>query len=385
MSLGRVGQLLRKDLRLGPRSPLLLWAVVVPALLTLLVRGVFGGLFEDAPTLGIVDEGASELVAAAQALEGVDVRVLDDPAALEAEVADGALDAGLVLPEGFDAAVRAGRRPEPTVWASQDSLAVERGVLTVAVLDLVRDIAGQRATVTADIVELGEDGLPLHLRLLPLLVMFAVAIPGGMVPAASLVEERERGTLQALLATPVSTGEVLLAKGALGILLGVAAGTVTLALNDVLGASPAALLLAVLLGAAMLGQVGLILGAWARDTSTLFAAWKGGGLLLFLPAVFFLWPDLPSWPAQLVPTYYVLAPAFAVGVEGAGLGAVAADLGVAAVVCAALVPLVVASGRRMEGRLVAAAPRARRGDAGDAGASSGVTRSRRARWRERGG
>jgi ABC-2 type transport system permease protein len=349
----RSWQVLRKDLRLGPRSPLVLWALVLPIALTLLVRGVFGDLFADEPRLGIVDQGRSAVTAAALDLEGVEVRLLDEGAVLTSEVREGRLDAGLVLPAGFDEAVRAGDRPALPLWLSGESLPSDRALLTVALLGVVRDVSGAQATVAVEVIEVGEAGLPIDLRLLPLLVLYAVAIPGGMVPAASLVEEKERGTLHAVLTTPTSIGEVLAAKGVLGVLLGMVAGVVTLAMNDAFGQAPVAVLLAVTLGAVMMAELGLILGAWARDTSTLFAAWKAAGLVVFLPAVFFLWPDLPTWPAYLMPAYYFLQPAYAVGVEGAGLADVARELAIGLSVCVLMVPIVIASGRRLQLRLAA--------------------------------
>jgi ABC-2 type transport system permease protein len=353
MSVTRTWQVLRKDLRLGPRSPIVLWALVVPVVMTLLIRGVFGSLFAGEPRLGIVDEAASMLVGEAQALDGVDVRLEGDAASLRAEVEAGRLDAGVVLPAGFDDAVRARQRPPLELFVAGESTPADRAVLTVTVLDLVRGLTGEEAPVTVEIVQLGETGLPLDLRLLPLLVLYAVAIPGGMVPASSLVEEKERGTLQALLASPASVGEVLLAKGAFGVLLGGIAGVVTLALNDAYGTEPLAVVLAILIGAVMMAEFGLLIGAWAPDTNSLFAAWKGGGVILFLPVVFFIWPDLPSWPARLMPAYYFLRPAFAVSVEGAGFGDVSGDLAVGAATCVVLVPAVVVVGRWLEQRLAA--------------------------------
>jgi ABC-2 type transport system permease protein len=351
MSVSRAWQVLRKDLRLGPRSPLLLWALVVPVVITVLVRGVFGGLFESDVRVGIVDQAGSVLAGDLAARDGLAVERLDDAEALRAQVADGGLDGGLVLRPGFDDAVRAGERPALELWLSAHSQAADRAVLTATVLDAVRSLSGASSPTTVEVVELGEPGLPLDLLLLPLIVMYAVAIPGGMVPAASLVEEKERGTIQALLASPASIGEVLAAKGALGVLLGVVAGTVTLALNDAFGAAPVAVLAAVVVGAVMMAEIGLMLGCWARDTNTLFAAWKGGGIILFLPAVFFIWPGLPTWPAYFMPAYYFLRPAYAVAVEGARLGDVAGLLAIGAALCLALVPAVVATGRWLEVRM----------------------------------
>jgi ABC-2 type transport system permease protein len=349
----RASQILRKDLRLGPRSPLVLWALLLPVLLTVLVRGVFGDLFSDEPSLGVVDEGRSAITAVAEDIPGVDVTVVEGLGDLEAAVDDGRLDGGLVLPEGFDEAVRGERRPPLQLWVSGDSLPADRAVLTLAVLGMVRDLAGDEATVTVDLVEVGEAGLPLDLRLLPLLVLYAVAVPGGMIPAASIVEEKERGTLQAVLTTPATVGEVLAAKGLFGVLLGSVAGLVTLAMNDAFGAAPIAVTLSVVLGAVMMAELGLLLGTWARDTNTLFAAWKAAGLVVFLPAVFFLWPDLPTWPAHLMPAYYFLRPAYAVAVEGAGTADVAPQLAIGFAICALALPAVVAAGRRMQVRLAA--------------------------------
>ena len=353
MSLARTWSILRKDLRLGPRSPVVLWALIVPIVLTVLIRGVFGGLFADQPSLGIVDEGSSAIVAAADHLDGVDVRVLPTAGDVEVEVTDGRLDAGLVLPAGFDEAVRTGERPALGLWLSGESLPVDRSVLTVAVLDLVREVAGDEARASVEVVDVGEAGLPIDLRLVPLLVLYAVAIPGGMVPASSLVEEKEHGTLQALLTSPASVGEVLLAKGAFGVLLGMIAGLVTLTLNDAFGVAPLAVVLAVALGAVMMAELGLMLGSWSRDTNTLFAAWKAVGIIIFLPAVFFVWPDLPTWPAYLMPAYYFLQPAYAVGVEGAGLADVGVELAIGFGICLLLLPPVAAMGRWLQVRLAA--------------------------------
>jgi ABC-2 type transport system permease protein len=363
MKLSRAGQVLRKDLHLGPRSPILLWALVIPVLITLLIRGVFGGLFAGEPRLGVAAAGSSEVAVALGEVEGIDLRRLDDESGVRTAVEQGRLDVGLFLPEGFDAAVRAGEQPLLQLWYAGESIPADRAILTATIMDAVRGLTGLDPPVEVEVVVLGAEVLPIELRLLPLIVLYAVAIPGGMVPAASLVEEKERGTLQGMLATPATLGEVFVAKAALGILLGVLAGTVTLAINDAFGAAPLAILLAVGVGALMLSLIGLLLGAWAPDTNTLFAAWKGVGVLLFLPAIFFVWPGLPMWPARWMPAYYFLQPAFAVSVEGATLSAVAPNLAIGFGICLALVPAVVAAGRQLERRLVTGRPEpARKGE-----------------------
>lgn len=350
MSARRVGTLLTKDLGLGPRSPLVLWAVVVPIVMTVLIRGVFGSLFAAEPRLGIVDEGGSALVAEALALDGVDVRLVDDQAVLRQQVEANDLDAGLILPAGFDDAVRAGDRPELALFVGGESLASNRILLAVTALDLVRGLEERTPPVEVELVTLGEGSVNLEARMLPLLVIIAVSLAGGMIPAAGLVEEKEKGTLDALLVTPVTMRDVFIAKGLLGWVLAILAGTVTLAVNGVLTVEPGVTLPAIALGALMMVLIGLLLGAWAPDTNTLFAAWKGGGMVLFFPVVFFVWPGLPAWIARFGPTYYFLRPTYAATVEQATLSDVWGDLAIAALLCVALLPAVAGAGRWLERR-----------------------------------
>jgi len=350
-----VWQILAKDLRLGPRSPLFLWALLLPVLVTLLLRGVFGGLLSPQPRLAIVDQGDSAMTTQARAADELAVTSLDDPAALRRDVELGRYDAGLVLPEGFDEAVAAGARPQLQLWIAGESLAANRAILIGAILGMARELTGDAPPVDVEVVQLGDAGLPLDVRLIPMVVILAVAIAGAMVPASSLVEEKERRTLLAVLVSPASTREVLLAKGALGWLLAMVAGVMTLLLNGALADGAATTLTAVALGALMMCQIGLLLGAWAPDTNTLFAAWKAGALLLLYPVVVFLWPGLPQWVGFFSPTYYVMRPVYSAAVEGAGFGDVAVFLVVAALICAALVPAVDRMGRWLERRLAAGA------------------------------
>ena len=64
--------------RLGPRSPFVLYAFVLPVIMTLLIRSVFGGLFDANPRLAVVDLGSSQVTAEALELEGIDVTSLND-------------------------------------------------------------------------------------------------------------------------------------------------------------------------------------------------------------------------------------------------------------------------------------------------------------------
>jgi len=156
MNPRRVWQVLRKDLELGPRSPILLWAIVMPVVATLLLQLVFGGLFAPQPRLAIVDRGLSEITAAYRQMEGIDVELLDDEAQVKARVEQNQYDAGLILPAGFDEAVRAGQKPLLEFYVSGESLASNRIILSANTIDLVRTVEGATAAVEVEVVQMRE-------------------------------------------------------------------------------------------------------------------------------------------------------------------------------------------------------------------------------------
>ena len=345
---------LRKDLGVGPRSPIFLYAIVLPVILTLLIRVVFGSLFDPVPRLGIVDEGESQIVQNVRDVEGIQVTFPESAAALKTLVENNDLDGGLVLPAGFDGALQAGQMPNVQFFFGGQSLASNRVVLGVTMVDLIRQVAGSPAPIDVETITVGEgDTVPIVSRLLPLIVLMAVLIAGALTPATSLVEEKEKRTLTALLVTPTRLSDVLLGKGALGFILAMATGVVTLALNGALGANPAALLLVLVLATLMAAEVGLMLGSFAKDTKALYTIWKSGAIVLVAPVVFFIWPNLPQWIAKIFPTYYFLSPLFDIAIRGAGLADVWVDLTIGFAVCVVLLPGVYALGRRMEATLAA--------------------------------
>jgi ABC-2 type transport system permease protein len=326
-----------------------LLAVVMPVLMTVVVAAVFGNLLQSEPRLGVHSPDGA--VAAQLAADGVAVADYSDEGSLRADVAAHNVDAALILPAGFARSVTAGGPVEVTYLVSGDALASDRAVLAALVTGYARQVAGDESAVSVTVVTVGgEDFVPLGDRVIPLLVVYSVVVAALFVPAASLLDERVKGTLNAVLATPSSMGEVLVAKGLFAGALAMAMGLVTLAINGALGAQLPGVLLALLLGTVMLVELGLVLGLWARDMNTLYTWIKAGGILVVLPGLLALFPALPQWIAQLAPTYYFLEPIYQLTVGGGGFGDVWFDLVISALIGAALLPLLWWSARVTEAR-----------------------------------
>lgn len=350
MSLKRVAVLLLREGVQGSQNFLLIFAIVVPIVLTLVVSLLFGTLFAGEAKLGIADPGGSRVVRLAQDVEGLIVREYGSAGALREAVAAGAVDVGVVLPPGFDAAVQSGQRAELLVYVWGESLLRHRATLGTVLATLFRQLAGQEPPIEIATTTLGEAAAPWEERLLPFIVLMTLLIGGSMVPATSLVDEKQKRTLSALTATPVSLGEVFVAKGLLGLLLSVAMAVVILALNRAFGSQPLLLLLVLTLGAAMAAAFGVLLGAFVKDINTLFATIKGIGILLYAPALVYLFPEIPQWIGRLFPTYYMIQPMVEITQEGGGWADVAPELAILILLTLVLFGLVALAGRRMRQR-----------------------------------
>ncbi|HSQ21292.1 MAG TPA: ABC transporter permease [Coriobacteriia bacterium] len=351
MSLSRMWKVLKKDLALGPRSPIFLWAIVLPFALTLIMQVAFGSLFDPEPRLGIVDEGDSEITASIEGMEGIELTLLDDAEELKAQVEANDLDAGLVLGAGFDDAVRSGEKPTLEFYISGESYASNRIILSVTTIDLVRELEGGEAPVTVDIVNFGRAGLPISVRLVPLLVFYALVIAGLFVPGSNIVEEKEQGTLMAMLVTPVRTAEILVAKWLLGAILATILAVVTLALNGAVGPNWFHVVIVVIVAAMLSAMLGVVAGVFAKDSSIMFGIVKGTGIFLFAPALFYIFPEWPQWIAKLFPLYWIINPIWQVSVMGESISTVWGELAVAIAITAALGALAWTLARRMQAQM----------------------------------
>jgi ABC-2 type transport system permease protein len=125
-----------------------------------------------------------------------------------------------------------------------------------------------------------------------------------------------------LSVSPATIGEIFTAKGIIGTLLATIMGIITLAVGSGFGSSFPSLVLVLMLGSIMAAEMGLIAGALISDINTLYATWKFGGLLLFGPAIVYMFPQIPSWLGYIFPTYYVIRPVMDLSINGSSLSSV---------------------------------------------------------------
>ena len=275
----------------------LFFLVLLPVVIILIIGLAFGDAGAERLPVGVAEEGAgrlgSELRAGLEASPALDARAYDDAEALRKAVRRGVVAAGVVVPAGYDEALRAGRRadvtfvtdqtrPAPAPVRSAVAAVVARQAAEVKAARLAAETAGvpfdtalararalagaqQQVRVEATTVGGREDALPTGFNYTAPANLVLFVFITSMAGAASLIEARRLGVTRRLLATPTTAATILfgeaLGRFAVALLQGLIIFLVGWLVFGVdWGDPPAALLLLVTFALVATG-VGLLLGA----------------------------------------------------------------------------------------------------------------------------
>ncbi len=317
MSVRRVAILLGKDFKYGSKGFIFILAIVAPILISLVLNLVFGTFFSQTAKLGINDQGNSRLVDLVSASDSVQTRTYASADDLMRAVEAGAVDMGMSLPENFDEDALSGNAIVLPAYVWGESLAKNRGILLASINSAVRQLAGQEVPVQIVTTTLGDaQSVPWSDRLLPFVLLVAVAMGGIMVPASLMVDEKQKRTLTALAITPATLGDILAAKGLMGVILALVMSIVILLMNQTFGVQTGLLMIVLGLGAVLAALFGLVLGLLVKDINTLFATIKGIGILLYAPVIVYMFPQIPQWIGKVFPTYYLIQPIIEISQRG---------------------------------------------------------------------
>lgn len=343
MKTGHVAVLLKKEMFQGSKNFFFIFAIGVPLAMALFVSLAFGTLFSGKAALGIYTEAPSELSGYLVSDGGIKITELGTEEELMTAVADGKVDVGIILPKNLDEAVRAGTPVTVSAYVWGESLANHRITALLYLTGALRRLAGH-TDPPVEIVEIpvgDERAMPWSERLLPLVVLMAVAMTGLALAGSSLLNEKMNRTLEALNVTQVTVGEIFLAKGIFAVFFGLVMGVIILALNRAFGSYPGMLILLLAAGSIMMSCIGILLGSMVKDTTGFFAAIKGIGFFLYLPALLFMFPQVPRWISMIFPTHYLLHPITEITLKGKTPGDILPETAVLAVIVAILVAFVI--------------------------------------------
>ena len=331
MSIQRILVLFRKEIKISASNFLVVFALIIPIVLSLLVTLVFGDLFSDEPRIGLIDPGSSDLAVYLEEQPQLKVARYLSIEEMKADIETGKVETGIVLPANFDEILRSGEYSTIDVFLWGETPFKHRLITDTAFANAAAEIAGLDQTTQVKIVQLGNQGVKsLADQFLPVLILMTIILGGVMVPAVSLIEEKQKRTLLAVSTTPARLWEIFAAKAMMGIVIGMMTSLITLLINGVIERT-SLLLLVLFLSALTASLLGILLGSILKDLNVLLAVLKSGGIFLVAPAIIDFIPQSPEWIARIFPTFYMLNPVIEVAVRSAGLRDISGNLLILAV------------------------------------------------------
>jgi ABC-2 type transport system permease protein len=312
LSIKRIKTILLKDLKDVIRDSRILVAILTPLLIGVLYNFTFQDDTTPTATIAVAGDDSelpSQLQRAAGAAVNIHIQNEPDEAAVRSVVIDQQdADIGLVIPAGFDEAIKAGQSPELTVILPADpSLA---GSLIAGLIDpVLRSEAGQAPPAQIQVVSAEPN--PADQDLIDVVGLRSWAVVGSLalsvvmtamfaVPMV-LAEESEKKTLDALVMI-ASYAEVIIAKALLGIVLVAVTATILLEITNLDVVKPALMLLGMLAMAAALIGAGLLMAGLFKSTAQI-NTWSGLIVLPFIFPAFVVGLPVPDWVDKLATAF----------------------------------------------------------------------------------
>lgn len=304
MNLKRIFTIFNKDMQTGVRNAQILLALAVPLGLGL----AYNVLLPDTtklPTVSLVYSApdTSRLPSALRTVTAqmvqLDITRLATPAAVRQQVDKEKAKVGLVIPPGFDQALRAGKSPQVTV-VLRDGAETSTKYVVSAVEPAARHMATGKSLLSVDtqvlsapkgtVTQIYDEVGARAFGILGAIVLLIAMISVYIVPL-TLTAEAEKKTLDAM-AMIASYGEVIGAKALVGLAYVVVVIPVMLVMTRLMPANILLFGLGMGLLAVTLVGFGLLIGGLFR-TSAQVNSWSTLVLLPFVVAAVLVGYDLP--------------------------------------------------------------------------------------------
>ena len=307
MSIKRVSILLVHEVKSSLKSFFFFQAILTPLILSLVTTLVFGRLFLGTPDLGFLKDESSEMVELMN--DDVNIHLFDTEDDLFNSVESGTIDMGIILPEAFDSLISENRNSTLTIYFWGNTSLIKRTHLTNTFSHAIKTISNRNFPIRLSPRYLNKvKAKPWFNRMLPLLVILAIMMSGLLIPSTSMVNEKQKGTIDALIVTPVSYYEIQLSKTLYGFFLSVIMGIVILLINSALPEKWGLFLIVLSLGSLLASTVGSLFGYAGKNILSVMNLIKSLMMIFYAPAILNFFVSIPDWIQKIFPTYYIYGP-----------------------------------------------------------------------------
>lgn len=219
---GRLWTLVVKEVNQILKNKQLLFLLIFPPTVQLLIFGFALSPDVQNLNLGVMDYARSaesrELISAFTANDVFVVkRYSTSEAALGEQVATGEITAGLVIPPDFNRDLAAGKAADVQILidgVDANTAGIARGYTAQIVNQYSQQLNPSPAPAMIDpqVIFLYNPGLNSSWFFVPGVLGLVLTLTGSLVSSATVVREKDTGTLEQLLMTPAAAWEILVAK-----------------------------------------------------------------------------------------------------------------------------------------------------------------------------
>jgi len=317
----------RKDAIQAVRNRLVLLALLSGILFSA-VYYILPSTVEETFTLAIY--GDSQLFGDISDLEeeGIEVGFFSSEEEVKNAVGGGDYLVGVVYPEDLTSQLRSGQKPHITLYFKSDQPeSVRTAIEYLMQLSIEYFVSGEEPLIIEEEI-LGEDmagrHIPLREQSIPMYVLMALIMEMWTI-STLIVEESAAGTLRAVLVTPASPSDVIMAKGLVGISYSLVVAFAILILTWSIRGNLPVLFLGILLGGVMAVSLGLFLGSLTENIVGSYVYTSLPMLIFLLPGLLIFIPDVSLSVVKFIPTYYMVNAFDQILNYGAGLAEVWKD------------------------------------------------------------
>jgi ABC-2 type transport system permease protein len=333
----------RKEMLHLRRNKAVAWLAVMMPLMQMTMYGFIDQTVHDEPTI-IVDQDHSvqsrELIDKLRATKTFAIKkITQDPREARTEIVAGRVGVGIVIPPNFHDARARGTPAKMLVLidgsdniVASGALAAVNGVVSNQNLQVLTQSAGKGMSLAAQpIILFNPEGRTANF-IIPGLVAVILQMIAVMLSAGSIVREREQGTMEQLLVTPVNPLGLMLGKVAPYLFLGLAETALILAIMRFAFFVPIRGSLVLLFGVMIIYLLALLaLGLFISTRAKTQQEAQQQVQMMFLPSIFlsgYLFP-LNGMPivlqiiGQILPTTHMVAVMRGIVLRDASLGELA--------------------------------------------------------------
>lgn len=278
MDISKIIKIMAKDAKLSIKNMSLLIVVAIAIFLPVMMSFMMGSITasgNETVAIGVYDRGNNHgYVDFLKTIPLYNVSVFGSIDQINQSIVGGSIVGGIDIPANFDSDIAAGSKPSLTLLT--DSTNFKSLIFTESCKELTMGYAGLEYPLsirTQNVVEVpGGSEMPGGANYsgftAPTLLLISIIIVGVSVLPATLTTEKEKKTITALMATPVTQMDVIMGKSLFGVFVTVLISVIVLFLsNSITGNLPLAAVF-VLLGAIAFNGIGLLISIYSNSYQT---------------------------------------------------------------------------------------------------------------------